>query len=229
MSKQTHIHTAEDHMHEHHNHHEHGDNHGHSHGMVDSSIVRSKAGVKAVSISFGVLFITAVLQSFAYNKGTSVALLSDLVHNFGDALTAIPLGIAFFLRNRKAERWSGYFVVLLIFISACATLYSVIDRFINPSTPSNLWIIFLAGVIGFAGNEVAAIIRKRAGKKLDSPALIADGNHAHTDSLVSLGVIISAIFIAIGFPVMDPIVGLVITLMILRISWQSWVTIRKSV
>lgn len=212
---------------DHDHHHAHGE-HGHSHGIVAPSIVRSKAGVRAVSLSFGVLFVTAVLQSFAYNKGTSVALLGDLIHNFGDALTAVPLGIAFFLRSKKAERWSGYFVVLLVFISACVALYSVIDRFIHPFTPTNLWIIFFAGVIGFLGNELAAIIRKRAGKRLDSPALIADGNHAHTDGLVSLGVVVSALSIALGFPIMDPIVGLVITLMIIRITWQSWLTIRQT-
>lgn len=202
--------------------------HGHSHGLVDESIVRSKAGVKAVSISFAVLMITAVLQLFAYGRGNSVALLSDLIHNAGDALTAIPLGIAFFLSNKKAERWSGYFVVFLILVSALIALYTVIYRFINPFTPTSLWTIFVAGLIGFAGNELAAVIRTRAGKKLNSPALIADGKHAHTDGLVSLGVIVSVIFIALGFPIMDPIVGLIVTLMILRITWQSWQTIRAS-
>lgn len=206
---------------------EHG-GHGHSHGRVDPTILRSKKGVRAVSWSFIVLFVTAAIQIYVYSKGNSVALLTDVIHNFGDALTAIPLGIAFFLRSRKLENWSGYFVVLLIFISALVALYAVIDRFINPLTPTNLWAIFAAGLIGVIGNELAAVIRWRAGKKLNSPALVADGNHARTDGLVSLGVIISTIFIALGFPIADPIIGLVIMLMIIRITWQSWQVIRGS-
>lgn len=208
--------------------HPHDEEHGHSRGIVDPSIIRSEAGVKAVSISFAILMITAILQLFAYGKGNSVALLTDLIHNAGDALTAIPLGIAFFLRSKKAERWSGYFVVLFILVSALGALYTVIDRFINPFTPTSLWTIFIAGLIGFAGNELAAAIRTRAGKKLNSPALITDGKHAHTDGLVSLGVIISVIFMALGFPIMDPIVGLIVSLMIIRITWQSWQTIRAA-
>ena len=229
MKNEVHTHHDEsDHSHSSHHDHDSQHGHGHSHGLVDPSIVRSKAGVKAVSLSFAVLIITAVIQLFAYGKGNSVALLTDLIHNAGDAMTALPLGIAFFMRNKKAERWSGYFVVFLILVSALVALYTVIDRFINPYTPTSLWTIFIAGVIGFAGNELAAVIRTRAGKKLNSPALIADGKHAHTDGLVSLGVIVSVIFIAIGFPIMDPIVGLIVSLMIIRITWQSWQSIRKA-
>lgn len=223
MTKQNteHTHTHDDH------HHSHGE-HGHSHGIVDPSIVRSKQGVMAVSLSFLVLLITALLQGAVYLSGHSVALLSDLIHNFGDALTAIPLGLAFFFRSKKGEHWAGYFVVLLIFVSACVALYEVIQRFIHPQPLTNLWAIFAAGVVGFLGNELAAIIRTRAGKKLDSPALIADGKHAHVDGLVSLGVVVSTIFVALGFQQADPIVGLFITLLILRITWQSWQTIRKA-
>lgn len=225
MKNEVHKHN-EDLTHSHGSHHDNRHEHGHSHGLVDPSIIRSKSGVKAVSLSFAVLIITAFVQLVAYSNGNSVALLTDLIHNAGDAMTALPLGIAFFLRNKKAERWSGYFVVFLILVSALIALYTVVDRFINPYTPTNLWTIFVAGLIGFAGNELAAIIRTRAGKKLNSPALIADGKHAHTDGLVSLGVIVSVIFIAWGLPVMDPIVGLIVSLMIMRITWQSWQTIR---
>lgn len=216
-------HTHDEHYHEHGGH-----SHGHSHGKVDVSIIRSKEGVKAVSISFLVLFIAALLQLIIFNSGKSVALLSDLIHNMGDALTAIPLGMAFYLRNKKYEKWSGYFVVFLIFVSACVTLYEVIDRFIHPQTVSHLWAVFVAGIIGVAGNELAAVIRTRAGKHLHSPALIADGKHAHVDGIVSVGVVISTVLIALGFPVADPIVGLIITVLILRITWQSWQTIRAS-
>lgn len=215
-------HTA--HHHDHTN--DHG--HGHSHGLVDPSIVRSRQGVKAVSFSFLVLILTSLFQLFIYGYGNSVALLADLIHNGGDALTAIPLGLAFFFRSKKGEQLAGYFVVLLIFISSCVALYQVIERFINPQTPSHLGAVLIAGIVGVIGNELAAVIRWRAGKKLDSPALIADGNHARTDGLVSLGVVISTIFVALGFPIADPIVGLLITVLILRITWQSWFTIKNS-
>lgn len=219
--EQTHSHSHDDH-----HHHSHGSKHGHSHGLVDPSIVRSKEGVRAVSLSFLVLMLTAVFQLFVFSFGNSVALLSDLIHNSGDALTAIPLGLAFFFRSKKGEHWAGYFVVFLIFVSASVTLYEVIQRFVHPQTLTHLWAILVAGVVGFLGNELAAIIRTRAGKRLDSPALIADGNHAHIDGLVSLGVVVSTIFVALGFQQADPLVGLFITLLILRITWQSWQTIR---
>lgn len=121
MAEHTHNHSHDDH------HHSHGREHGHSHGIVNPSIVRSKAGVKAVSLSFLVLFVTALLQGVVYLSGHSVALLSDLIHNFGDALTAVPLGLAFFFRSKKGEHLAGYFVVLLIFVSACVALYEVIQ------------------------------------------------------------------------------------------------------
>lgn len=213
---------------EHHHHHNDSHEHGHSHGLVDASIVRSKAGVKAVSLSFLVLFITAAIQAAVYLSGHSVALLADLIHNLGDALTAIPLGLAFFLRSKKGEFWAGYFVVVLIFISAVVALFEVIDRFLHPQTPTHLLAVFVAGLIGFAGNEIAAIIRYRAGKRLNSPALIADGNHARVDGLVSLGVVVGTIGVALGFPMADPLIGLAITLLILRITWQSWQTIRSA-
>ena len=229
MPEHEHNHSKNAHSHDDHEHgHSTKHGHGHSHGMVDPSIVRSKEGVKAVSLAFLVLFLTALIQLAVFSVGNSVALLSDLIHNTGDALTAIPLGLAFFYKSRKGEKLAGYFVVLLILISACVALYVVIERFINPQTPTHLLAIFIAGVIGVAGNELAAVIRTRAGKKLDSPALIADGKHAHVDGLVSMGVVIGVIFVALGFPLADPFVGLFITLLILRVTWQSWLTIRES-
>jgi cation diffusion facilitator family transporter len=156
----------------------------------------------------------------------SVALLADLIHNFGDALTAIPLGIAFVLRSERAERIAGLFVVAAIFISACVAGAEAIQRLIHRSAPTHLWMLALAGAIGYVGNFIAAKVRTRAGRRLDSPALIADGNHARADAYVSLAVIASAIVVALGFPIGDPLIGLAITLVILRITWQSWQTIR---
>jgi len=154
-----------------------------------------------------------------------VALLADLIHNFGDALTAIPLGIAFFLRSYRGEKLAGLAVVLVIFVSACVALYESIQRFIHPQDLSHLSALAAAGAIGFLGNELAARVRLHAGKRLSSPALVADGNHARIDGFVSLGVIASAILVALGAPRGDPIVGLVITAVILKVTWDSWRTV----
>jgi divalent metal cation (Fe/Co/Zn/Cd) transporter len=206
--------------------HTHGLGHGHSHGLVDPLIVRSRAGIRAVSWSLAVLTATGLAQAFIYSRTLSVALLADLIHNFGDALTAVPLGVAFFLRSARGERWAGIGVVLAIFISAFVALGQTIERFVNPRELSHLWLLAAAGAIGFLGNEIAAQIRLRAGRRLTSPALVADGNHARVDGFVSLGVIASALFVAAGLPIADPIVGLVITLVILEITWDSWRTVR---
>jgi cation diffusion facilitator family transporter len=208
------------------NDHDHSDHdHGHSHGLVDRSIVRSREGVKAVSISLAVLGLAAGSQVAIFVVSGSVALLADLIHNFGDALTAIPLGIAFFLRSFRGEKLAGLAVVLAIFVSACVALYETIQRFIHPQQLTHLWILAAAGVIGFLGNEIAAKVRLGAGKRLSSPALIADGNHARADGFVSLAVVASAIVVALGAQIGDPIIGLAITLVILRITWQSWRTV----
>jgi divalent metal cation (Fe/Co/Zn/Cd) transporter len=196
--------------------------HGHSHGLVDRSIVRSREGVKAVALSLAVLGATALAQLAIFALTSSVALLADLVHNFGDALTAVPLGIAFFLRSFRAEKIAGLAVVLAIFVSACVALYETIQRFLDPEDLTHLWALAAAGLIGFAGNELAARVRLEAGRRLSSPALVADGNHARTDGFVSLGVVASAILVAFGFPLGDPLVGLGITLVIFKITWDSW-------
>jgi cation diffusion facilitator family transporter len=207
-------------------HHAHAHGHGHSHGVVDPEIVRSRAGVRAVALSLAVLAVTATVQTVIYALTSSVSLLADLIHNFGDASTAIPLGAAFLLRSARAERWAGLAVVLAIFASACVALVQTILRFIHPQHLTHLWWLAAAGVIGFAGNEVAARIRTRAGRRLDSPALVADGDHARADGYVSLAVLVVAGAAAIGWERVDPVIGLLITLVILRITWQAWHTIR---
>jgi Co/Zn/Cd efflux system component len=209
------------HSHQHGHSHGHGE-HGHSHGLVDRSIVRSHEGVKAVSISLAVLGLAAGAQVAIFVLAGSVALLADLIHNFGDALTAVPLGIAFFLRSFRGEKLA---VVGAIFVSACVALYETIQRFIHPQHLTHLWILAAAGLIGFAGNEIAAQVRLRAGRRLSSPAMLADGNHARVDGFVSLAVVASALVVALGAQIGDPIIGLAITLVILRITWQSWRTV----
>jgi cation diffusion facilitator family transporter len=206
--------------------HSHSHGHGHSHGLVHDSIKRSRAGLRAVLASLAVLGVTAALQTLVFVLSGSVALLADLIHNFGDALTAVPLGAAFLLRSERAERTAGLFVVAAIFVSACVAGIEAIARLIHPNAPTHLWALALAGAIGYAGNRVAARIRLRSGRRLDSPALIADGHHARADAYVSLAVIASAAVVAIGIPIADPLIGLAITFVILRITWQSWQTVR---
>ena len=179
--------------------HAHHDDHGHSHGLVHASIKRSREGLRAVGLALVVLGATAVAQLVVFVASGSVALLADLIHNFGDAATAIPLAIAFALRSARAERWAGRGVVLAIFVSACVAGYEAIDRLVHPHEPEHLTALALAGAVGFAGNWWAALIRGRAGRRLNSPALIA-----------------------------DPLIGLGITLVILKITRDSWRTVRGS-
>jgi divalent metal cation (Fe/Co/Zn/Cd) transporter len=217
---------AHDHHHDHD--HDHHDGHGHSHGLVDRSILRSRAGVKAVALSLAILGLTAGAQVAIFAVSHSVALLADLIHNFGDALTAIPLGIAFFLRSIRGERLAGLAVVLAIFASACVALYETVVRFIHPQHLTHLWVLAAAGLIGFVGNELAAHVRLSAGRRLASAAMIADGRHARIDGFVSLGVVASAIVVALGAQIADPIIGLSITVVILKITWDSWQTVRRA-
>jgi len=205
--------------------HSHG-GHGHSHGLVDPSIKRSREGLRAVALALAVLSVTAALQVLVFVSSGSVALLADLIHNIGDAATAFPLGIAFLLRSELAERRAGLFVVLAIFVSACVAGYEAVIRIIDPQRPDHLVALAAAGAVGYLGNMLAAQIRSRAGRRLDSPALIADGDHARADAYVSLAVIASAAVVAAGVPIADPLIGLAITGVILRITVQSWRTVR---
>ncbi len=218
------------HEHAHPHHHPHSaapaTGHGHSHGLVDASIKRSREGLRAVGVSLAILAATAAVQGVVLVASGSVALLADLIHNVGDAATAIPLGIAFLLRSQSAERKAGLFVVAAIFLSACVAGYEAIVRLIDPRDPTALVALAAAGVVGFAGNWVAALVRTRAGRRLDSPALIADGAHARADAYVSLAVVASAAVVALGFGIADPLIGLGITVVILKITWDSWKTIR---
>jgi len=200
--------------------------HGHSHGLVDESIKRSREGLRAVALSLLILGLAALAQTLVFVVSGSVALLADLIHNFGDAATALPVGVAFALRSASAERFAGVAVVLAIFVSACVAGYEAFDRLVDPEEVTALLPLALAGALGVAGNWVAAAIRRRAGRRLGSPALVADGDHARADAYVSLGVVGSAGALALGLSVADPLIGLAITLIILRITWQSWRTVR---
>lgn len=208
-------------------HHERRDEpHRHSHGLVDDSIKRSRAGLQAVGLALAVLGVTAVAQLGIFVASGSIALLADLIHNFGDAATAIPVGIAFLLRSQRAERVAGLFVVATIFVSACVAGFEAVSRLIHPQTPTHLLALATAGLVGYGGNWIAARIRSSAGRRLDSPALVADGNHARADAYVSLAVVASAAMVGLGLPAADPLIGLGITAVILRITWSSWKTVR---
>ncbi len=218
-----------EHVHHHHDRHAHApDRHeGHSHGLVDASIKRSRDGLRIVGVSLAILAITALIQGTIYVLTDSVALLADLIHNGGDALTAAPLGAAFLLRSDRAERGAGVAVVLTILASAITAGVFAIVRIVHPLSPGHLLALGLAGAAGVVGNAVAARVRLRGGRRLNSPALVADGNHARSDAIVSAGVILSAIFVALGAPIADPIIGLLITALILRITWESWQTVSR--
>jgi cation diffusion facilitator family transporter len=216
---------------DHHEDNEHQD-HDHTHGVVDPSLFTTERGIWAVKWSFIGLLITAVFQVFIVAISGSVALFADTIHNFGDASTAIPLWIAFRVARMKrskrftyglgrAEDLAGIAIVATILISAIISGYESIDRFINPQPVTNLLAVVIASIVGFLGNELVAIFRIRVGKEIHSAALIADGHHARVDGITSLGVLVGAIAVWLGFPLGDPIAGIVITVMILRIVWQS--------
>lgn len=211
--------------HQEHDHHR-RDPDAHGHGLIDPSIKRSRDGLRVVGVSLGLLAVTAIAQGAIYVATDSVALLADLIHNAGDALTAVPLGVAFLLRSDRAERGAGLAVVLTILASAITAGVFAIERIVHPLAPEHLLALTLAGAIGVIGNAIAARVRLSGGRRLGSAALIADGNHARSDAIVSAGVILSATAVALGAPIADPIIGLVITMLILRITWESWNTVR---
>jgi divalent metal cation (Fe/Co/Zn/Cd) transporter len=217
-----HEHDHGEHGHPHAHPHDRSGGHGHTHGLVDRSILRSRDGVRTVAISLGILGATAAVQAAIFVGSGSVALLADMIHNLGDALTAVPLGIAFFLRSYRGERVAGLFVVLAILVSAGVAMYESVERLIHPEHVSHLGVLAAAGVIGFLGNELAAHVRLRGGRRLSSPALVADGNHARVDGYVSLGVVASAACVWVGWRTADPLIALAITTVILKVSWDSW-------
>src|SRR5918998_2139991 len=217
--------------------HQHGhEEHGHTHGAVDPSIATSELGMWAVKWSFVGLFVTALLQVVVVALSGSVALLSDTVHNFGDALTAVPLWVAFALSRLgasrrftfgygRAEDLAGVIVVLIILFSAVVAGYQAIERIIQPQTVGLLWAVAVAGAVGFLGNEAVAIFRIRVGRQIGSAALVADGYHARTDGWTSLAVVVGSAGVWLGYPLADPIVGLIIAAAILVIVWQSGKTV----
>ena len=257
-----HEHEHDDHPHPHDHEHDHGHGHGpdgHTHGpgghthptgirgffyglfiphshdaadSIDDALEASTAGVRALKISLFVLLGTTLLQFAIFLVSGSVALLADTIHNFSDALTALPLWIAFVLARRvatrrynfgygRAEDLAGLFIVAVVALSAIVAGYEAIDRFFHPATLHNLGWVIVAGVIGFAGNEAVAIYRIRVGQQIGSAALVDDGVHARIDGFTSLSVVIGAVGVMLGFPLADPIVGLLIAVSILILLWGT--------
>ena len=203
--------------------------HSHDHAdSVDDALASSAQGIRAVKVSLLALGVTAVFQLVIVALSGSVALAADTVHNFSDALTAIPLWIAFVLGRRaatkrytyglgRAEDLAGLFVLLMITLSAIVAGYQAVRRLIHPVVIDHLGWVAAAGIIGFLGNELVALYRIRVGRRIGSAALIADGLHARTDGFTSLAVVLGALGVWLGFPLADPIVGLLITVAILMV------------
>ena len=200
----------------------------HSHeamDKVDSAMETSREGMRTLWLSLGILGATTVVQAVVVARSGSVALLGDTIHNAADALTAVPLGIAFVLGRRaatrrytygygRAEDLAGIAIVLTIAASSALAAYEAVDRLLNPRDVHHLWAVAIAAVVGFTGNEWVARYRIGTGRRIGSAALVADGLHARTDGFTSLAVLLGAGGVAIGWRWADPIVGLLITVAI---------------
>lgn len=231
-----HSHDRDDHLHDQsHGQGEHG-GHGHTHGVVDPSITTSERGIWAIKWSFVGLFATALIQIVVVWLSGSVGLLADTIHNFGDAATAVPLWVAFALSRWKpnkqftygygrVEDLAGVAIVLIIMFSAIVAGYETVQRFLHPQPIGYLWAVVAASIAGFIGNEAVAVFRIKVGKQIESAALIADGYHARVDGWTSLAVLFGALGVWLGYPLADPIVGLLITIAIVQIVWQSSKTV----
>ncbi|MFC9332766.1 cation diffusion facilitator family transporter [Arthrobacter sp. NPDC057009] len=241
----------EDHQ-DHGHHHDHDHDHGHRHhkglkgwlyelfiphthdaaDSVDDALEASSEGIRALKISLLMLLGTTVLQFLVVLVSGSVALLADTIHNFSDALTAVPLWVAFVLGRRaatrrytygfgRAEDMAGLFIVAVVALSAVVAAWQSVDRLIHPQALQNLGWVMAAGLIGFAGNEAVAIYRIRIGRRIGSAALVADGVHARMDGFTSLAVVLGAGGVMLGFPLADPIVGLLISAAIIMLLWGT--------
>src|SRR5215831_566135 len=206
--------------------------HNHTHGKMDPALLSTQRGIWAVKWSLIGLGATAIFQAVIVFFSGSVALLADTIHNIADAGTAIPLWIAFILAKRQPSRrftygygrvedLAGVMIVLTILFSAVLAGYESINRLLRPQSVEHLWAVVIASLIGFAGNELVAVLRIRVGKQINSAALVSDGYHARVDGVTSLAVLFSAIGVWLGYPLADPVIGLLITALILPIVWES--------
>ncbi|MDF0667644.1 MAG: cation diffusion facilitator family transporter [Nitrospira sp.] len=204
----------------------------HTHGTLDPAFLRTQRGIWALKWSLWVLLATALFQLSIALMSNSVALLADTIHNFGDAAIAIPLWIAFrVVRKKPTNRYTygygrvedaaGIVIVLAIFISGVVVGYESLLRLLTPHPVEHLWAVIVASVVGFLGNEAVAVFRIKVGREIGSAALVAEGYHARTDGLGSLAVLVGALGVRFGLPLADPLIGLLITLIIFKIGWES--------
>jgi cation diffusion facilitator family transporter len=213
-----------------------GHSHSDQHLARDPAFTGSQQGIRTVWIALALLLLTTLIQAAIYLLSGSVALLSDTVHNLGDALNSIPLLIAFYLARRppsrrytygyhRAEDVAGVLIVLSILFSAVYIFYESIDKLLHPGALSNLGAVAAAALVGFLGNEAVALLQIRTGRRIGSAAMVADGQHARTDGLTSLAVLLAAGGAWLGFPILDPIIGILIGVAILFITWDAVKTI----
>ena len=212
-----------------------GHDHDHSALATDRSFLENQEGIRTVWLALGLLLLTTVLQMIIFGLSGSVALLADTAHNLVDALNSIPLLIAFYLARRlptrrynygfgKAEDVAGIFIVLSIAVSAVYIFWESFGKLFDPQPLTNVGWVAAAAIIGALGNEAVAFIQIRTGRKIGSAAMEADGLHARTDGLTSLAVLVAAIGAWLGFPIVDPLIGLLIGVVILLITWQAALT-----
>jgi cation diffusion facilitator family transporter len=206
--------------------------HAHTHGVINPELFSTDRGLYAVKWSFAGLAATALFQVAIYWVSGSVALLADTIHNFGDAATAIPLGLAFVLSRKKpnkrftygygrAEDLAGLLIVFLILFSAAVSAYESVSRLNSPQPVKSLGAVAVASIVGFLGNELVAKFRIKVGKEIGSAALVADGYHARADGIASLAVLLGVLGLLLGYPLADPLIGLLITILILQIVWEA--------
>lgn len=236
-----HEHPQHPHPHDHgssggHDHGPYGQGHGHTHGFVDPSIASTSRGLWALKWSFVGLLGTALFQVVIVALSGSIALLADTIHNFADAATAIPLGIAFWLARRAATRrftyglgrvedLAGIAIVATILASALVAAYEAVGRLLQPQPVTMLGAVIAASIIGFLGNEAVAVFRIRVGRQIGSAALVADGYHARVDGWTSLAVLVGALGVWAGYPLADPVVGLLISVAIVWLGIQAGHTV----
>ncbi len=206
--------------------------HGHAHGVVDPSIASTARGLWTLKWSCVGLTATALLQTIVVAFSGSIALLADTIHNFADAATALPLGVAFWLARRGATRrftyglgrvedLAGLAIVVTILASALVAAFGSVARLLEPRPVEHLWAVVLASLLGFAGNEAVAVFRIRVGRQIGSAALVADGQHARVDGWTSLAVLVGALGVGAGYPLADPLAGVAISIAILVLVWQT--------
>lgn len=210
----------------------HPHSHDHQHGVPDPLLVTTRRGLWATKWSLVGLLLTALFQSVVVLLSGSIALLADTLHNFSDAASALPLWLAFLLTRRppsnrftygygRVEDLAGILIVVMILFSGVTVGYESLLRLLHPDPPERLWTVVLASVVGFVGNEVVATLRIKVGREIGSSALVADGHHARVDGLTSLAVAAGALGVWLGYPMADPLAGILITLVIFHLAWVS--------